>query len=159
MNAPQLTLKNLRQAARSQSWSATLCVDGKAAAILHDDGRGAPLRVDWSPSGGTPQDAGPVAARVEAYIATLPAVPTGLDDGSTTEPTLHIVVESIIERMLEERKVRRWCRSSVVVRVHTDEPGKFRRHHIPPTAENLARVREHYEAQDEPFKVLNKKAD
>jgi len=155
MNAPKLTLKNLRQTARKQSWSATLCVDDKAAALLRDDGQGTPLRVDWSPSGGTPHDSGPVARRVEDYIKTLPPVPTGLDDGSVVDATLHIVVESILERMLEERRLTRWCHSSIVVRVPSDEPGKYRRHHIPPTPENVARVRAHY---GDDARVLNKTA-
>ena len=139
----KLTIKNHKVGGTNQDcdWSATLYVDGKKAALIRDPGCGAPLDVDWAPSGGTPHDRGPVHPLVLAYIKTLPAVEVPGTDGGMIGQNLHMVVDDLITVMLAERTIKGWCKKQIVALTPGTKQGSFSRWNMPPTSLNITRIR------------------
>lgn len=119
----------------------TLHIDGKPACTVEDEGHGGSLWVDWKPSGakeawGTEGSA--AAAKVAAYIATLPPI---TDPGQ--EPLvidMELWLAGLSEEFVNDRKFGRLCKTKTVYRTEKDEEGSWRvvsRAYTPDLAEEL----------------------
>jgi hypothetical protein len=106
------------------AFSLTLVLDGKKAARVTYDGWGGEYRFDWTPGDKTVRP-GATAARFLAYVDSLP--PKDFGDGlGVMKLDADMVVGAAIDRMLEERALRRLCTTKLVFRLRGDEPGEWR---------------------------------
>lgn len=122
-----ITLKSLKtcEGNEGMAFSATVYVDGKKAAFARDDGNGGMMFIDWTPTrkkGGTIWES-PLKDRLEAWCAEQPPV----DYGDFSCPVdIEMLINREIDRMMEEKQLRRWCRTKVLFRVEGDADGEYR---------------------------------
>jgi hypothetical protein len=107
------------------AFSCVVYVDGKKAAFARDDGNGGQMFIDWTPTrkpGKSIFDS-PVKDRLVEWCAAQPEV----DYGDFSMPLdIETLINREIDRMQEEKQLRRWCRTKVVFRVEGDEEGAYR---------------------------------
>ena len=111
------------------AWSATLCVDGKPAAQISDDGNGGMLHWDWIGGrgffSGEERDGGPSPALTPAgqvwhdYVAALPAD----DCGAVTDAT---AIARLVDEDESARKCARIDKKEVRFRLAGDASDCFR---------------------------------
>jgi hypothetical protein len=123
---PTISLKKLKtcQGGDGIAFSAELHVDGKLAAYARDDGNGGSIFIEWTPTRkpGKSIWESDVKDRLEAWCATQPPC----DYGDFTMPLdIETLINREIDRMEEEKQLRRWCRTQVVFRVEGDKEGEW----------------------------------
>jgi hypothetical protein len=120
----KLTVKSYKSlpGKEGDAFNCSLYVDGKRAAVVSYDGWGGPYDYDWTPSD-KKRFGGPLAAKVKAWVKTLPPLKSEYGD---LPMDLDILTDDVINAMLEERQVKRWCRTKTVFRLKGDKAGNYR---------------------------------
>jgi len=113
---PKLTVTKYKSCRGDEGdcFSCDLLVDGKTVAHVEYDGRGGNFRYDWRPDGSEYfREPGPVGTALLAWVATLPE-----EDccGMMLKPDLDLKVSEVIDNMLEEKRLRKLCKTKTVVR-------------------------------------------
>jgi hypothetical protein len=130
-SAPEITLKNLKtcQGREGIAFSCVLYVDGKKAAFASDDGNGGSMRIDWTPTRkpGRPIWESPVKDRLEAWCATQGERTYADGAGGTfsSKVSIELLINEEIDRMQEEKQLRRWCKTKVVFRLVGAAEGEY----------------------------------
>jgi len=160
MADPKLTIKNYRSAGHGmegEMWSCTLYVDGKRAALVSDSGNGAELNIDWSPSGGFRFRPGPVGEKVLAYVKGLPPLPPTPDYPRELPMDLDLLIQQMVDDMLEEKKLKQWCKKSMVLRDPDAPEGQYLRYKTAYNPTLAEHARRHFAAKGVNIEVINER--
>jgi len=107
-------LKNLGIRRDGPAWSCVLYVDGIKAATVLQEGHGGGTEIDWSVGPDKARWGGALAAKVNAYCATLPDV---------IDPEFGAIVqdlETVVARLADEyenaQRIKRACKTKTLFR-------------------------------------------
>jgi len=106
------------------SWSCTLYVDGIKAAAVLQEGRGGETEIDWSVGPDKSRWGGPLAARVAAYVATLPEEDAGFGLGPM-EQDLESVVAKLADEYENTQRIRRSCKTKTLFRTADQKQNEY----------------------------------
>ena len=134
----QAQIKNYRECAGNEgpAFSCSLWIDGVKAAEVRYDGRGGPYMWRWL------NDA--AKATWAAYVKAQPPMPPLHAGDKPLAINDDIALEDIINADRERKQVARWCKTNVVFRLVTDEPGVYRKFKGKLTLAVKQRMRNHY---------------
>lgn len=140
-----LSVRNVKsmQGHEGMAFSLTLCLDGKPVATVRNDGNGGENFYDWTAADGR-MWGGPTAARVKAWVQTLPPVPVPWEGHDPLPMNLDLYVEELLNRHQEEAQLRRWCRTKVVFAMPGDKPGEYHTYAAPYSTAVADRIRATY---------------
>ena len=132
----QAQIKNYRECAGNEgpAFSCSLWIDGVKVAEVRYDGRGGPYMWRWL------HDA--ANATWAAYVKAQPPMPPLHEGGEPLAINDDIALEDIFNAERERKQVTRWCKTNVVFRLTTDEPGvfhKFKGQFTPAVKERLGK--------------------
>lgn len=140
MNTWQVKNVKTFQGMEGGGFNCTLYRDGKKQAVVVDDATGGPFWFDW------------VAKEAErsfkSYCQSLPK--WGKEYGHEEDDldvTPDIAVSELIERYEEEKRLRRRCKTKILLRRAVDPglaEGEWRTLNRPFTKEQVALIRKHY---------------
>lgn len=127
----KITIKNYKSCRGNEgdAFSCTMYLDGKRAALVTYDGWGGEYFFDFTVSDGKLWG-GPTCMKFEEYVKSLPPVECSWVDEETGKPEMmdpsrDMVLEEIIEEMLVEKQIKRWCKNSLVYRVKGQKKGEW----------------------------------
>ncbi len=142
----------------------TLYVDGKPACDVEERGDGSEMRSDWRASGATSTwstDGSAAAARVTAFVATIPVetfnaqLPESLRMDPSEPVDVHTWFGFIADELVQDRKLKRLCRSKKTVFRKSDTPaGDWIVSTRPYSAEFAKKLR----AEDPKVEIYNERA-
>ena len=96
-----------------------LLMDGQRCAYFHNDGNGGP--VDWRPFSAD------LFAKLQQHVQALPPLPPDpVFHGMVIPMDLDIFIGGLIDDTLQERQMKRWCRTKTVFRLPGDPEGEYR---------------------------------
>lgn len=131
----RISIRTLRtcRAMEGEAFSLTLCIDGKPAAHVNNEGCGGPTTWRWigssaafnseKPEGG-PAEPLTMAGQVwHDYVASLPPWDC---NGKMRATCDDIALDEWINQQAEEKRIVRWSKKNVVFRLPNDEEGTYR---------------------------------
>ena len=133
----KIEIKNLshnkRLSEETQCFACSVYVNGKKVGTAENRGHGGCTMVFF-------QDR-ELQREVETYCKGLPPYQSDFGD---LKMSLEFQIDLLVEKELELREYRRWCRKKLVFRVKGDPEGEFRTLKVPYTPELAQRVQEKY---------------
>jgi len=131
----KIEIKNYKscRADEGDAYSCTMYLDGKKAALVRYGGTGGPLDFDFSVAAGKDNKSwgGPMYDKFKGYVDGLPMEQTEIPDEDDPtgfwkmKPCMDTVVDGAINKMLEARELKRWCKTNVVYRFKGDPKGSY----------------------------------
>ena len=127
----KITVKNYKSCRGNEgdAFSCTMYLDGKKAALVEYAGTGGEYEFDFSISD-KKMLGGAMSQKYDEYVREHQMKAEDYKPGDENgEYFLYcgrdIVLEEFITAMLEERQLKRWCKTNVVYRFKGDEPGSY----------------------------------
>lgn len=96
-------------------FSATICLDGKVVGTVSNAGQGGPNFYHWSNA--------QVGKKIEDYAKSLPPIPHA-ESGTAylLDMDIDLLVDDLLAKEEELKKIRRWCKKETVFRLKGDKP-------------------------------------
>lgn len=109
------TVKNVKtfRGREGQGFNATLYVDGRKIAEVDDSANGGCYRWWWVDTEKNPERARADEAALNAHIATLPPVDSGIADFGPLTMDADLFVSMLVEDVSLNKQIAGWCRKSV----------------------------------------------
>lgn len=151
----RLVVKNFKscRGMDGEAFSLSLYIDGKRAAEIQNSGSGGPNMYRWLQK--TPSERTRMEAAFKEHCRSVAD-----DEYKDSSEVEDIVLATVIDRVMEDRYLKRHCRKEVLFRVDGDKEGSWRTLSVP-WSENRERVRAHLRGKygDKLVEIVNERFD
>ena len=114
----KLEVKNIKtfRGMEGMGFNCTLYIDGRKAGMVIDDARGGSYHYEIS---------GDDYKNLRDYAKSLPHLPCEWKTGVLFEQDLDSIIGKLVDNFENDKRMKRFCKTSLVYSLKTDKPGQF----------------------------------